>query len=157
MKEMNPTEAKKDLIELLRKAYSGELGAALAYNGHWRSLKDPVEVLEIQKIEQDEWAHRKRIGEMLSEMGSGPKRFKDSCILILGNGLKYLCFVSGWYLPMYVAGWLEARNVVEYEVAANLAKEAGYPQYTGDLKEMAEAEREHELYFRNKISDEPCF
>ena len=34
------TDASQDLIELLQLAYSGELGAALAYRGHWKSLPE---------------------------------------------------------------------------------------------------------------------
>jgi demethoxyubiquinone hydroxylase (CLK1/Coq7/Cat5 family) len=152
MKELEPAEAKHKFIKLLRKAYSGELGAALAYNGHWRSLKDPREIAEIKQIEQDELEHRKLIGEMLEELGSGPKFFTDKMIWILGNGLKYLCFIAGYHLPMAVAAWLEARNVVEYKDAARLALKAQLPQYIKDLNEMSQAEHEHELYFQGKTA-----
>ena len=32
--------------------------AALAYGGHWKSLKNPQEAADIRKVEADEWSHR---------------------------------------------------------------------------------------------------
>src|SRR5213593_2608240 len=46
--------ARVELIELLRLAYSGELAAAHAYRGHWRSLAAPEDRGRIAEIEREE-------------------------------------------------------------------------------------------------------
>ena len=56
---------------------------------------------------------------------------------------------------MYGAGWLESRNIVEYEVAARLALEAGHPEFVDCLLSMAEVEWEHEAYFRTRVMEHP--
>ncbi len=53
--------ARKNLIRILQNAYSGEIAAAYAYRGHWKSLKDSPERTEIKKIEAEEWDHRRRL------------------------------------------------------------------------------------------------
>ncbi|HEX8155056.1 MAG TPA: hypothetical protein VF698_18120, partial [Thermoanaerobaculia bacterium] len=58
------------------------------------------------------------------------------------------CHVSGWYLPMYGAGWLERHNIVEYEDAAVYAAGCGHPELIDCLLTMAEVEWEHERFFR---------
>ena len=56
---------------------------------------------------------------------------------------------------MYGAGFLESRNIVEYEVAARLAAESGLGEFVECLLEMAEVEWEHELYFRHRVLSHP--
>ncbi len=43
--------ARQNLMRILQNAYSGEIAAAYAYRGHWKSLKDSPERTEIKKIE----------------------------------------------------------------------------------------------------------
>ena len=62
----NPLEA---LTAILRLAYSGELAAALAYRGHWKSVGDPDERARIRQIEEEEWHHRDLVGGMLARIG----------------------------------------------------------------------------------------
>jgi len=57
------------LIAILQLAYSGELAAAHAYRGHWRSVSDEDERQSIKSIEEDEWRHRALVGEMLTALG----------------------------------------------------------------------------------------
>jgi rubrerythrin len=59
-------------VRLLQKAYSGELAAALAYQGHWNAVKDPDERVRIRRIEQEEWTHRRIVGRMLYLLGAAP-------------------------------------------------------------------------------------
>jgi hypothetical protein len=56
---------------------------------------------------------------------------------------------------MYGAGWLERQNIREYERAARLAAAAGLDELVNDLLTMAEAEWEHERYFRLKAAAHP--
>jgi hypothetical protein len=51
---------------------------------------------------------------------------------------------------MVAAGRLERSNVCNYDEAASLAREGGLPELVEELREMAEVEREHERYFRER-------
>lgn len=136
------------LINILQLAYSGELAAGYAYRGHWHSLSDPDERARVKQIEDEEWHHRKLVGEMLSSLGAGPDKRREPRARIVGRTLGLLCHVSGWFVPMYGAGRLESRNIVEYETAARYARECGRTDLIDCLLTMAEVEWEHERYFR---------
>lgn len=137
-----------DLIEILRHAYSGELAAAYAYRGHWRSVKEEAARRRIREIEEEEWHHRRLVGQMLEEVGSRPDRIREIRAQVMGRTLGALCHVSGWLLPMYGAGKLESRNIREYEMAARFAARSGHADFADCLLTMAEVEWEHEHYFR---------
>lgn len=149
--------SKTKLIRLLQNAHAGERAAAYAYRGHALAV-DAVEAAEIRKIEMEEWEHRRDLAEMLRVLGSGPRRSREllmamiGCVIFmicrLGGWLNFLNF--GWYSSMYGAGKLERGNIVEYEIAAQYAREAGYPQFVEPLLVMAEIEWDHEAYFRGK-------
>ena len=139
--------AKRALGRLLRKAYSGELAAAHAYRGHARSVRDAAQREAIRGIEDDEWRHRQRVGEMLAELSVRPARAREVVFYCIGKLIALSCFLGGWFIPMYGAGRIERRNIVEYEVAARLAQRAGYETWVDELLEMAEVEWDHEQYF----------
>ncbi len=147
-RDLTPETARLRLIALLRLAYSAELAAALAYSGHRRSLSDPIQAAEIERIRRDEIDHRDRILPMLTTMGAAPSRGLEIVYRIIGTTISLLCLVGGWFVPMYGAGVLESRNVTPYERAARLAVVAGRPGFVPDLLEMAEVEWDHERYFR---------
>ena len=139
------------LIHILQLAYSGERAAAYAYRGHWRSVSSPEEKERIRRIEDEEWHHRGLVGEMLRELGSSPASSREFRAVVIGRTLQALCHVSGWLLPMYGAGKLERRNIVEYENAARYAIGCGKSEFVDCLLTMAEVEWEHEQYFRAKV------
>lgn len=141
----------ENLIAILQFAYSGELAAALAYNGHWHSARRSEERSHIQQIENEEWHHRKLVGEMLAEMGRLPRRSRELRAGLIGRILAILCHLIGWFAPMYAAGRLESRNIREYEVAARFALKSGHPEFVDCLLTMAEVEWEHEKYFRSQV------
>ena len=85
------------LIALLQLAYSGELAAAHAYRGHWRSVRNADEKMAIRNIEDDEWRHRKLVGEMLKGLGSDQASGASFAPLSLAE--RWACFVilpAGW-------------------------------------------------------------
>src|SRR5207248_4414728 len=149
---MTPGDDNRDkLIALLQLAYSGELAAAYAYRGHWHSVTNADERDSIRRIEEDEWRHRKLVGEMLARLGAEPGTRREVRAAIIGRSLGLLCHVTGWLLPMYGAGKLESRNVKEYETAARYARDCGCVNLIDCLLEMAEVEWDHELYFRSRV------
>jgi hypothetical protein len=144
-KQLTPRE---QLIAILQLAYSGERAAGYAYRGHWHSVSNSEEKARIKQIEDEEWHHRKLVGEMLVSLGAGPKKIREFRAWIVGRVLGFGCHVSGWFAPMYGAGKLESRNIVEYETAARFALSCGRVDLIDCLLTMAEVEWEHEQYFR---------
>ncbi len=65
----------------------------------------------------------------------------------VAHTLSVLCSLAGWFLPMFLAGKLETRNVCEYEKAAGWAAELHLDDFLPDLREMAAVEVEHEKDF----------
>ena len=140
------------LIAILRLAYSGELAAGYAYRGHWHSLSDSQERARVRTIEEEEWHHRELVGEMLQALGAEPDKRRELRANIVGRVLGFLCHLSGWFAPMYGAGKLESKNIVEYETAARYARDCGRTEFIDCLLTMAEVEWEHEAYFRSCVS-----
>jgi hypothetical protein len=153
----NPMESndsptpRAQLITVLQMAYSGELAAGYAYHGHWRSVRDSEERARIKQIEDEEWQHRKLVGEMLESLGAGPNKVREIRATVVGRVLGFMCHISGWFAPMYGAGRLESRNIVEYEMAAGYALRCGRADLIDCLLTMAEVEWEHEHYFRTCV------
>ena len=145
-------DARKHLIKILQNAYSGELAAAYAYRGHWKSLKESVEREEIKRIEAEEWAHREAVGRWLEKLDAKPNKLREKIFWTIGQTLGTSCYVSGWFFPMYFAGRLESGNVKEYEDAADFARELEMNECVEELMEMARTEAEHEIFFRGVIS-----
>jgi hypothetical protein len=150
-----PGDALAHLIRVLQNAYSGELAAGYAYRGHWHSTRDPAERQRIQVIEAEEWHHRQLVGDMLRQLGSGPNRKREAIFWIIGRTAGILCHVTGWFFPIYGAGFLERRNIVEYEDAASHAADSDHEELIDCLLTMAEVEWEHEFFFRNILIGHP--
>jgi hypothetical protein len=146
------SEHRRALIHVLQLAFSGERAAAYAYRGHWRASADAEEAARIRQIEEEEWHHRRLVGDLLAGLGAAPSRWREARSLLIGRTLGVLCHLSGWFLPMYAAGRLESRNVAEYESAARHALGCGQGQMLDCLLAMAEVEWEHERYFRAKVA-----
>ncbi len=148
---MHVSTSSQNLIKLLQLAYSGELAAAYAYRGHWKSVSNNEERVHIKQIEDEEWHHRSLVGDMLRSLNAHPVGHRETRAWIIGRGLGLLCHVMGWLAPMYGAGRLESRNIVEYETAAGYARDCGREEFIDCLLTMAEVEWEHESYFRSRV------
>lgn len=144
--------ARQKLIRILQNAYSGELAAAYAYRGHWKSLKESNEKTHIKKIEAEEWAHRASVGRWLETLGAKPRRLREAVFWTIGRSLGATCYVSGWFFPMYFAGRLESQNVREYIDAAEFAGELEMPECFDEMMEMSRVEAEHEIFFRGVVA-----
>jgi rubrerythrin len=148
-------QAEHGLRAILQLAHSGELAAALAYRGHWKSMSNDEERERIRAIELEELHHRSQIHDMLRGLGRSPERLREAKAWLIGQCLGLLCHVSGWLLPMYGAGKLESRNIQEYEAAARYAWSSGRREWVDCILSMAEVEWEHEAYFRSKVLAHP--
>lgn len=146
------SDSRANLIRILQNAYSGEIAAAYAYRGHWRSLRDSPEKTRIREIEAEEWHHRERVGRWLQTLEAEPRRIREIVFWTIGRTLGLTCNVSGWFMPMYFAGRLESRNSVEYEDAAVFAKDLDMQDCVDDLLDMARVELEHEVFFREMVT-----
>jgi demethoxyubiquinone hydroxylase (CLK1/Coq7/Cat5 family) len=141
------------LVRILQDAHAGELAAALAYRGHWRSLRSEAERREVHRIEDAEWHHREQVRVMLGELGSAPRRRRELAMGFLGRFFGALCFVGGWFGPMYAAGRLEAQNVGQYAVAREAALALGLDTFIDRLEAMVVEEDRHERWFGDRVRD----
>lgn len=144
--------AKANLIRILQNAYSGEFGAARVYDMHSGALRNTDEATKIRQIASEEWAHRKKAGEWLGYLGATPLWYKEAIFWTIGSIAGPLCYVTGHFMPMYFAGWLENGNVKEYEDAAAFARELGMSDCETDMLEMARVEAEHETFFHDTVA-----
>src|SRR5688572_10576272 len=128
------------LVGLLQMAHAGERAAALAYRGHWRATRDPLERAGIRRIEDDEWDHRAALRSMLARLRARPLWWRELRAWLIGSVLGVLCRVAGRTLPLRAAGWLERRNTGEYDRAASLARAAGRDEMVAPLRHMSTVE-----------------
>lgn len=139
------------LVKLLQKAHAGELGAYHAYQGHWESVSDPEEQLEIQLIQEEELQHAYNVKRMLGHLGAKPSTLRDNTFVLLGRVLSFLCRWTGWFIPMYGALAIEQLGVVNYREILRIALKEGHPELALTLLRLASTEEEHRIYFENKI------
>ncbi len=147
-------KSRENLIRILQNAHAGELAAAYAYRGHWKSLKkDSAECERIQKIEAEEWEHRTNVRRWLEKLEAKPNERREKIFWTIGRVLGLTCYFSGWFFPMYFAGRLESQNVQEYVDAAGFAKELEMSQCFEELMEMSRVEGEHEIFFSRTVAE----
>jgi hypothetical protein len=141
---------------VLQDAHAGELAAAYAYRGHWKSLRrQPDARAEVKRIEGAEWHHRNLVAEMLAELGARPRRRRELAMSSIGRLFGLLCFVSGFFGPMYAAGRLEAMNVLQYRTARDGAAELGLEGFRSQLEAMCVEEARHERFFGDQVRGHP--
>lgn len=143
----------QNLIRILQNAHAGELAAAYAYRGHWKSVRSPKEKEQIKEIEAEEWHHRKCVLAWLEKLDAKPRKFREAVFWTIGRTLGITCYLSGWFLPMYFAGRLESQNVQEYLNAAEFAKELGLADCEKELLEMSATEQRHEDFFKEIVQN----
>lgn len=145
--------AKQKLINILQKAHAGERAAALAYGGHWKSLKIPAEISAIRQIEADEWLHRTQLAKMLKSFHAKPLFWREILFLIIGKSIAFICFFCGRFCSTYFAGILENANVCEYGLASDYAEILGLDELAEELKGMEKTEAEHEVVLHKMIAE----
>lgn len=146
-------DVRQKLIRILQNAHAGELAAAYAYRGHWKSVRNPKEKDQIKEIEAEEWHHRKCVLAWLEKLNAEPRKLREAVFWTIGRTLGLTCYLSGWFLPMYFAGRLESQNVQEYIDAANFAKELGLIECEKEMLEMSATEQKHEDFFKEIVQN----
>lgn len=141
------------LIDLLKKAYSAEKAASFAYQGHAGSVKNLEEKAAIRQIELDEWNHRREVLAIMNQYGIKPSKYYEIRSHIIGKIISWSCYVIGWFMPYYFAGRLESGNVCEYFRMMKYFHEIGITEHNQILYEMGVKEKEHEIYFLDKIKN----
>ena len=145
--------AHKALVDLLQQAYSAEKAAAFAYQGHAGSIKDPVDKAAIHGIELDEWGHRHEVLTIMQRYGIPVSKYYEIRFHIIGKLISGSCYVIGWFMPFYFAGRLESGNVFEYFRLMHYFHELGIDEHDQVLYDMGIREKEHEVYFLNRIKN----
>jgi len=142
--------AVRDLTTLLRLAYSAERAAYIAYLGHERVVRDPVEKAAIRRIGRQELHHRKLVGELLAALGAMPSARRERWMPWVGRAIWLSCLLFGRFVANYGAGRLERDNIDQYVTAARLAVAAGRPEFVDACLDMAEVEWDHERHLHEK-------
>lgn len=132
-------------------AYSAEKAAAFAYQGHAGSVKSQDEKSAIRQIELDEWNHRDEVMKIMQQYDIPISFYYEVKFHIIGKIISYSCYVIGWFMPYYFAGRLESGNVCEYFRMMHYFHELGIDEHNEVLYEMGIKEKEHEIYFLQKI------
>jgi rubrerythrin len=118
-----------------------EIGARLAYIGHFERTKDP----KIQHIIYDEEMHKIQLEIILSEYGEVPSKLIDGAFTFIGSTIRRSCkHCPIWSLDL-VARLMEGFAVVNYVRLSKL-----YPKHRDTFGFMAMVEENHGRYFRNK-------
>jgi hypothetical protein len=141
----------KKLTRLLQQAYSAEKAAAFAYQGHAGSVKNPDEKKAIHQIELDEWNHRREVLLIMNTYDIPVSTYYEIRFHIIGKIISASCYLIGWFMPYYFAGRLESGNVCEYFRMMHYFHELGNVEHNQILYEMGIKEKEHEIYFLEKI------
>jgi hypothetical protein len=142
-----------ELITLLKKAYSAEKAAAYAYQGHAASVKDKAAKIAIRQIEEDEWNHRKEVLIIMQHYQIPVSKYFEFRFSLIGRLISASCHVIGWFMPYFFAGKLESGNVCEYFRMKQFFNSMGIHDWDHILYEMGIKEKEHEVYFLEKIKE----
>jgi rubrerythrin len=141
------------LVNLLKMAYSAEKAAAFAYIGHAGSVSDYEEKIAIKQIEEEERNHRMEVLQIMNHYDINPSRFYEFKFHFIGRLISISCYIIGWFMPYYFAGRLESGNVCEYFRMMHYFHELGIYEHNQVLYEMGIKEKEHEIYFLEKIKN----
>ncbi len=139
------------LVDLLKRAYSAEKAASFAYQGHAGSVKNTEEKKAIKQIERDQWNHRREVFAIMASYEVLPSKYYELRFHIIGKIISASCYVIGWFMPFYFAGRLESGNVCEYFRMKQYFNSLGIHEHDKILYEMGMKEKEHEVYFLEKI------
>lgn len=123
---------------MLKFNHGVEIGAKLAYYGHFRRTGEAG----IYKIIQEERIHQQHLYDILKSFNEKPSDAIDTTFVIIGNIISYLCKFCPLFMLDFVARTMEKFAVFNYK---SLAKK--YPKYQSVFEEMVSCEQRHDHYF----------
>lgn len=123
---------------LLKFCYGVEIGAYLAYQGHYAATGDK----NVRRIAREELKHMVMIRHILNCYHHQPNKYINFFFLVVGHTVRVMCKVTPKPMLSLVAGILEKFNVVSYSKMAEY-----YPLFKDEFAEMQANEQEHEDYF----------
>lgn len=142
-------EIMSKLIRLLRRAHAIEIGAYEAYEGHWRSTKDPVKRKRIQEIQKDELDHKQMVGFMLIFLGAESNKDLDWLMYFVGRLVSISCYVIGSRAAAWGAKLFEVMGSDLYKDAAAECLGTQNEHMSETLWKMGMKEQEHEEFFKS--------
>lgn len=149
----SPVLSHQKLVTLLQTAYSAEKAAMFAYQGHAGAVRDKTQKASIRQIELDEQYHREEVLVIMKQYGIPVNKYFEVKYYLIGKTISAACYVIGWFMPFYFAGRLESGNVCEYFRMMQYFHEIGITEHNQVLYDMGMKEKEHEIYFLEKIKD----
>lgn len=129
---------------IIKFTHGVEVGARLAYLGHYNRTKDE----NVRKIANDELEHQARLLEILYHYKTQPSELIDTFFFIVGSTIRFLCNYSPLFLLNKVASIMEIFAIVNYDYLATI-----YPEFSESFLEMEEKELEHKYYFLNTLAN----
>ncbi len=116
-----------------------EIGARLAYLGHYRRTGDK----RVEEIADEEMRHMITLHEILEFYGEESSQAIDLFFLIVGTAIRVMCLISPRFLLNFVASSMETFAIFSYGYLSIV-----YPDFEYIFREMATAEYKHEKYFK---------
>lgn len=129
---------------LLKFNHGVEIGANLAYLGHYRRTLDQ----KVLDIAQDEVEHMKILENILSSYGEKNSAIIDCLFSIVGYSIYWACQISPKFALNFVASSMEIFAIGNYGYLSIV-----YPDLSATFQEMAKKEFEHRKYFDDGYSD----
>jgi hypothetical protein len=129
---------------LLKFNHGVEIGAYLAYIGHYRRTLD----VRVQAIAQDEIEHRSELVAFLKYYGECPNPVIDFCFTVVGTIIQKACHFSPRFALNFVARSMELFAVFNYDHLATI-----YPEFEYSFRHMSATEKRHATYFNSSKKD----
>ena len=126
---------------LLKFNHGLEIGALLAYLGHYLRTKDD----NVWRIAVDELVHMKKIEDVLREFDEKPSKVIDSVFRVIGKTIQVLCKVCPLWSLNFIARSMELFAVFNYEKLALV-----YLGHYDRFMDIALSEESHGRYFKGK-------
>lgn len=123
---------------LLKFNHGVEIGARLAYMGHFKRTGDR----KIYEIALEEASHQMALFETIRYYDEYPSKVIDGFFTAVGTTIGKLCCVCPIWSLNFIARSMEMFAVVNYGYLAVL-----YPEFEYTFRMFARAEHEHEKYF----------
>ena len=144
---------REHLVKILQNAYSGELAAAYAYRGHWKSLEDAAEINRIKQIEDEEWLHREKVGRLLLALAGEALEEKGSAdVADRPHGGRRLPSDRAGFCLCISPGGSKPQTSESMNRRPATPAELGLIEFESELRVMAAVEREHEIFFMSVVA-----